>query len=65
MDGTVAMQVSLDALWTRNDETRMNVNVHAGLVVESGSAGRTRTYNPSVTHDPIFSHGGGLSHQLP
>ena len=28
------------------------------------SAGRTRTYNPSVTHVPVFSHRGGLSHQL-
>jgi hypothetical protein len=28
------------------------------------SAGKTRTYNPSVTHCPMFSHRGGLSHQL-
>jgi hypothetical protein len=29
-----------------------------------GSSGRTRTYNPPVTHNPMFSHGSGLSHQL-
>jgi len=28
------------------------------------SAGRTRTYNPPVTLEPLFSQRGGLSHQL-
>jgi len=29
-----------------------------------GSAGKTRTYNPSVTPSPKLSFEGGLSHQL-
>ena len=34
------------------------------LIKDVGSSGRTRTYNPPVTLDPMFSHRSGLSHQL-
>jgi hypothetical protein len=63
MGGTFGL--GLDAGWTGKNETRVNIDVYAGLVIESGSAGKTRTYNPPVTLVPTFSRGGGLSHQLP
>jgi hypothetical protein len=34
------------------------------ILKDVGSSGRTRTYNPPVTHNPMFSHRSGLSHQL-
>jgi hypothetical protein len=51
-------------VWERNVKKSGSQSIDYHSFFES-SAGRTRTYNPSVTQDPMLSQRGGLSHQLP